>query len=89
MNDRIKVALLTGTLPADFQDYVFQWWDGTVEFLKVRDKVLTLAMNRASFGSPTPTEISKAWSEEWRDDTAEEYNGDYARWPCEGEGRGR
>ena len=84
VDDRIKVALLTGMLPADFQDYVFQWSDGKVEFKEVRDKVLTLAMNRASLGRPMPMEIGKVWAEEWHDDTAEEYNGDYACWPCEG-----
>ena len=28
LDPRIKVALLTAMLPADLQDYVFQWSDG-------------------------------------------------------------
>ncbi len=71
-------------MPADFQDYVFQRSDGKVEFKEVRDKVLTLAMIRGSLGRPMPIQIGKVWAEEWHDDTAEEYNGDYACWPCEG-----
>ena len=52
VEERIKIALLTGMLPTDFQDYVFQWTDDKAKFKEVRDKVLTLAMNRASISRP-------------------------------------
>ena len=65
LDDQIKVALLTGMLPTDFQDYVFQWSDGKVKFKEVQDKVLTLAMNRASLGRPMPMEVDKIWAEDW------------------------
>ena len=75
VDGQIKVALLTGMLPADFQEYVFQWSDGKVQFKEVKEKVLTLAMNRASLGRPMPMEIDKCGprngtTTRWRSTTA-------------------
>ena len=75
IDDQIKFALLTGMLPADFQDYVFQWSDGKVQFKEVKDRVLTLAMNRASISRPVPMEVDKVWAEEWYEEHAEEQFG--------------
>ena len=77
IDDQIKVAFLTGMLPADFQDYVFQWSDGKIQFKEVKEKVLTLAMNRASISKPTPMEVDKVWVEEWYDEQTEEQLGNY------------
>ena len=52
LDERIAVALLTAMLPTDFQDYVFQWSDGKVQYKELRDKLMALAMNRASLGRP-------------------------------------
>ncbi len=36
VDERIAVALLTAILPTDFQDYVFQWSDGKVQYKELR-----------------------------------------------------
>ena len=56
-------------LPTDFQDYVFQWSAGKVQHKELRDKLMALAMNRASLGRPAPTEVDRVWAgEEWEED---------------------
>ena len=75
LDERIAVALLTSMLPTDFQDYVFQWSDGKATYPDIRDKLMALAMNRASLGRPAPMEVDRVWAgEEWEE------------WPEEGGG---
>ncbi len=42
----------------------FQWSVGKIQFKELKDKVLTLAINRASLGRPMPRELDKVWAEE-------------------------
>ena len=55
LDEKIKIALLTSMLPSDIQDYVFQQADKD-DFAEIRDKVVTLAVNRASLSRPKPME---------------------------------
>ena len=63
VDEKIKIALLTSLLPSDIQDYVFQQADKD-DFAEIRDKVVTLAENRASLSRPKPMEVDQvAWGE--------------------------
>ena len=68
LDAKIKVALMTSFLPADLQDYVFQWTDGKSSFEEMKDRIMALAVNRASLGRPTPMEVDgvQAWG--WHED---------------------
>ena len=72
LHEIIKTALLTSMLPNDFQDYVFQWSDASSDFKSIKDKVLALAMNRASLSRPVPMEVDRVRAEEWGDEQAQE-----------------
>ena len=69
VDDKIKVALLTVMIPSELQDHVFQWAQGELNFKEIKDKILTLAMNRASLAAPMPMEVDKVWAEEWPSQT--------------------
>ena len=58
IDEKIKIALLTSMLPSDIQDYVFQQTDKD-DFAEIRDKVVTLAVNRASLSRPKPLEVEQ------------------------------
>ena len=63
IDEKIKIALLTSMLPSDIQDYVFQQADKD-DFAEIRDKVVTLSVNRASLSRPKPMEVDQvAWGE--------------------------
>ena len=71
IDEKIKVALLTSMLPSDIQDYVFQQADKD-DFAEIRDKVVTLAVNRASLSRPKPMEVDQVgWGER---NSGEQYN---------------
>ena len=57
IDEKIQVALLSSILPTEFQDYVFQMTD--MSFSAVKDKVLSLAINRAAMSKPTPMEVDR------------------------------
>ena len=78
---QVKVALLTSILPSDLQDFVFQVADDKLDFASVRDRVMSLAVNRAAAGRPTPMEVDRVWAEEWPEEGAEGHQ----CWPCEDE----
>ena len=78
---KVKVALLTSILPSDLQDFVFQVADDKLDFESVRDRVMSLAVNRAAAGRPTPMEVDRVWAEEWPEEGAEGHQ----CWPCEDE----
>ena len=71
LDPRIKVALLTAVLPADLQDYVFQWSDGKSTCEEMRDWVISMAINRMSMSKPIPMEVDKVAAEMWNE---EEYH---------------
>ena len=68
LDENIKIALLTSFLPTDLQDFVFQWTDGKQKFEDVKDRILTLAVNRASMGRPAPMEVDKVQATHWCED---------------------
>ena len=80
LDDQIMVALLTSMLPADMQDYVFQWSDGKAKFSEMRDRIMSMAINRASMIKPVPMSVdcrAENWEgeyyvAEWAKDDAEE-----------------
>ena len=57
LDPKIKIALMTSFLPADLQDLVFQWSDDKTTFEGIRDKVMSLAVNRAAMAKPTAMEV--------------------------------
>ena len=76
--ENIQVALLTSFLPPDMQDYVFQWSDGKTSFNEMKDKILALAVNRASLSRPMPMETDQVkaeteeqWDEWWENGNQE------------------
>ena len=71
LDPRIKVALLTAMLPADLQDYVFQWSDGKSTYEEMRDRIISMAINRVSMSKPIPMEVDKVAAEMWNE---EEYH---------------
>ena len=71
MDPRIKVASLTAMLPVDLQDYVFQWSDGKSTYEEMRDRIVSMAINRVSMSKPVPIEVDKVAAEMWN---KEEYH---------------
>ena len=63
LDPRIKVALLTALLPADLQDYMFQWSDGKSTYEEMRDRIVSMAINRVSMSKPVPIEVDKLAAE--------------------------
>lgn len=73
LDPKIKIALMTSFLPSDLQDLVFQWSDAKTSFEELRDKVMSLAVNRAAMAKPTAMEVDRVQAEE----CYEEYGWDY------------
>ena len=86
LDEKIKVALMTSFLPSDLQDYVFQWTDGKLGFGELRDRILSLAVNRASMSKPVPMEVDRVQADCWQDDHYGCEGHDWAKgWEEEGE----
>ena len=77
MDENIKIALLTSFLPADLQDFVFQWTVCKQKFGDTKDRILTLAVNRASMGRPAPMEVDKVQATHWCEDRCGEEEHDW------------
>ena len=69
LDPRIKVALLTAVLPADLQDYVFQWSDGKSTYEEMGDRIISMAINRVSMSKPIPMEVHKVAAEMWNEES--------------------
>ena len=65
---KIKIALLTSFLPSDMQDLVFQWTDAKLTFEELKDRVMSLAVNRASLSKPSPMEVDQIQAEYYHED---------------------
>ena len=50
---------MTSFLPPDMQDMVFQWSNSKMTYEEVRDRIMALAVNRASLSKPAPMEVDK------------------------------
>ena len=73
LEEGIKVALLTSFLPSDLQDFVFQWSDGKLKFGDMKDRILSLEINRASLGRPMPMEVDRVQTLQWGEEEYEQY----------------
>jgi hypothetical protein len=73
LDPKIKIALMTSFLPSDLEDLVFQWSDAKTLFGELRDKVMSLAVNRAAMAKPTAMEVDRVQADEYY----EEYGWDY------------
>ena len=71
LDDRIKIALMTSFLPGDLQDHIFQWTDANMNFEAMKDRIMSLAVNRASMSRPTPMEVDRVQANSWHDDHGE------------------
>ena len=58
-SDNVKVAIITGMVPRDLQDMIFQMGRAgeNLGYREVRDKVMSIASHRAQMATPTPMEI--------------------------------
>ena len=58
-SDTIKVAIITGMIPRDLQDMVFQLGHAgqSLKYRDVRDKVMSIASHRAQMSIPTPMDV--------------------------------
>ena len=68
-SDNVNVAILTGMIPRDLQDIVFQMGHAgeVLKYSAVRDKVMSIASHRAQMAVPTPMDIGQIggqWEEE-------------------------
>ena len=84
LDPRIKVALLTAMLPADLQDYVFQWSDGKSTYEEMRDRIISMAINRVSMSSLGGGQ-SGGWEQESQEQLEIGYVGESCR-KCGGVG---
>ena len=58
VSEVFKMAIMTGMLPANFQEYIFQQSDDKVDYRRSRDKVVALANNRVTMQQgPVPMDI--------------------------------
>ena len=79
LSNNVQVAILTGMIPRDLQDMVFQLGHGgaDLKYIEVRDKVMSVANHRSLMVTPTPMDIGRVsveteeWQEEWWEDDVE------------------
>ena len=76
LGDGIKTAILISMIPREYQDMVFQLGLGqaSIEYKEVRDKIVSVAGNRAQMATPTPMDVGQVDRE----------GSDYAGWFGEG-----
>ena len=65
LDPKIKAALLASFLPPDLQDLMFQWTEARTTFEELRDRVMSLAVNRAAMAKPTAMEVDRVQAEEY------------------------
>ena len=80
VDEKIQLALLTGMIPNEFQDYVFQVSDGIQNFKEIKDKIMAMALNRASLGRPMPMEVGQVRKDRTDDERYTEYWADDWGW---------
>ena len=76
LSERMKVAAITSMCPGDIQDLIFQQGDKLDDYLKVREQIRAIIINRGSrTNGPVPMDVSLAaqgdteWdTEEWEVD---------------------
>ena len=70
LGDGIKTAILISTIPREYQDMVFQLGTGQADVDYIREKIVSVAGNRAQIATPTPMDIGQVDRE----------GSDYAEW---------
>ena len=78
LDERIKIALMTSFLPTDLQDHIFQWTDGKMGFEGMKDRIMSLAVNRAAMSRPTPMAVDRVQANGWHEDHYEYEECDWA-----------
>jgi hypothetical protein len=85
LDGRIKIALMTSFLPSDLQDHIFQMTDTKMDFESMKDRIMTLAVNRASMSRPTPMEVDRVQASSWQEDHGEYEEGGWTEdWEKDG-----
>jgi len=76
IGEQIMVALLTSMVTGDLQDYIFQWTDAKLTFDDTRDRIMSLARNRATMAKPTPMEVDRiGFDDDWPEAGGEAWDG--------------
>ena len=66
LDDNLKLAILVGMLPKEFQDLVFQNGTGEkdMKYIDSRAFVLRIAHQRAQMARPVPVDVGQVWGHE-------------------------
>ena len=86
LSDNLKMAILVGILPKDFQDMVFQngvLGTGKMEYQEIRDYVVKVADQKTQLNRPTPMDIGAVNQNEW---CWEDYQGSFVESNTDGWG---
>ena len=75
-SDNVCIAILTNMIPRDLQDFVFQQGQAgeDLKYRTVRDKIMSIASNRAGLATPTPMDVGCVG--EAQEEEPEEYDVD-------------
>ncbi len=74
IDNKIKSAVLTAMCPEEVQNLIFQWMDTKTTYEDLRDKIITLSLNRAGEAKPKPMEVDSVREDWWYwDDGTEVY----------------
>ncbi len=73
LDPKIKISLMISFLPPDLQDLVFQWSGAKTSLEELRDKVMSLAVNRAAMAKPTAMEVDSVQADEYYEECGWEY----------------
>ena len=67
ITENIKLAVLIGMLPKDYQDMAMQnvGLMSDMKYKEVRDYIINVATQRLFMYKPTPMDIDGVWNEEW------------------------
>ena len=81
-SDNVKVAIITGMIPRDLQDMIFQMGRAgeDLKYKEVRDKVMSIASHRAQMATPTP--MDSGWVGDWQCDHE---SGEHEHWTHTGQ----
>ena len=80
LSERMKIAAVTSMCPSEIQDLIFQQGDKLDDYLKVRDQIKAIILNRVTrIGGPTPMDIGGVGGSE-----DEGYDWPEEEWPVDG-----
>jgi hypothetical protein len=73
IDNKIKSAVLTSMCPEEVQNMIFQWMDTKTTYEDLRDKIMTLSLNRAGEARPKPMEVDQIREDWWYWDNGGEF----------------